>query len=634
MKAKNLLLKLLWMLPLFLFIGFTLLTVNYGRHSRAVTAAGTAPEDTLPTADENCDVHFSVPSGFYEEDFPLTLSAPDGFTIYYTLDGSLPTTASAVYSSPLTVTNVSGQEKKYSNRADLSKSGQPVSSEFPEKAYIIRAVGINADGISTDVATATYFVGYEGYYENTSVLSIVSDPKNLFDEQSGIYVLGQSYYDHVAAGGDPSDDRFANYNQTGREWERPAHIDYFNADKEYVFSQETGIRINGNSSRSDSRKSLRLYARKEYDGNSRFLFPFFEEERYPKSLILRRGIFRNQFLPSLVYDRNIGTQKYSTCVVFIDGEFWGDYYILERYDEAYIENNYFVDDENVTIIKDGMLFEGSSVVYDAYGQLLSYMQNNDLSVPENYDYICSQFDMQSYIDYYCTQIFLNNYDFSESKNNVLWRSNSIDESNPYADGRWRWALLDLDFTLNWNDYENYATNSFSDARAVAQHTEQIMFGSLLANADFRQQFVTTFLDLENVNFDYDTVCKKMESVSSLINAETEADWKEYFEKRPAYINEYLAETFSLSGVLTDVTLEISDASAGEILLNTVTPDLTTGSWTGSYYSDYPVTVTALPKDGFRFKNWIVDGVEYSDTELTVPLAESGTQIYAVFEPEP
>ena len=174
---------------------------------------------------------------------------------------------------------------------------------------------------------------------------------------------------------------------------------------------------------------------------------------------------------------------------------------------------------------------------------------------------------------------------------------------------------------------------FADARAVAQHTEQIMFGSLLANADFRRQFVTTFLDLENVNFDYDTVCQKMDSVSSLIGAETEANWKEYFEKRPAYINGYLAETFSLSGVLTDVTLAINDISAGEIRLNTVTPDLTAGSWTGSYYSDYPVTVTALPKDGFRFKNWIVDGVEYPDAELTVPLAESGTQIYAVFEAE-
>ena len=73
----------------------------------------------------------------------------------------------------------------------------------------------------------------------------------------------------------------------------------------------------------------------------------------------------------------------------------------------------------------------------------------------------------------------------------------------------------------------------------------------------------------------------------------------YFANRPAYINDSLAETFSLTGTLVPVTLSVNDASMGEILLNTITPDLSSGSWSGNYYTDYPVTVTAEPIDGYR-----------------------------------
>lgn len=634
MNLKPIFLKILSAIPIALFTLAVLFLLDYTRPETPETAGtiSSVPEP-LPEEDLSCSVSFSHPSGFYPNEFLLDLSAPEGFTIYYTLDGSIPDTSSTRYTKSLAITNVSGEKNKYANQTGFSPHDTLPSDEPIEKAYIIRAVGIDDRGVTTEAATGTYFVGYGKYYENTSVLSIVSDPGSLFDEDTGIYVLGKRYQDFVAGGGNPEDDSLANYRQHGRTWERPAHIDFFGADKEYLFSQEAGIRINGNSSRGDSRKSLRLYARKEYDGNSRFLFPFFEEKKYPKSIILRRGSFENQFLPSLVYDRHIGTEKYLPCVVFLDGEFWGFYYLLERYDKSYVENHYYVDADNVTIIKDGTLLSGSQLISDSYDELRLYMHEHDLSVPENYEYVCTQMDMQSYIDYYCTQIYLNNYDFSESKNNVFWRSNRRDEGNPNADTRWHWALLDLDFALTaYGNIENYTTNTFCDTsgHAVARHTQEIMFGALLANPDFRQQFVTTFMDLENVNFNYDTVCKKIDDVSSLVEDGTV--WKEFFEKRPAYINNYLAETFHLTGTLVDVTLEINDASAGEIRLNTVTPDLTAGTWTGNYYTDYPVTVMPLPKEGFQFKNWVVNGLEFSDTELTIPLTKEDTHIYAVFEP--
>lgn len=89
--------------------------------------------------------------------------------------------------------------------------------------------------------------------------------------------------------------------------------------------------------------------------------------------------------------------------------------MIERYDTDYLAGHYQVDDDNVTILKDGELFSGSAYSLEDYRQLLAYMDANDLSISENYDTVCSQLDIQSYIDYYATQIYINNFDFSESK---------------------------------------------------------------------------------------------------------------------------------------------------------------------------------------------------------------------------
>lgn len=644
MNPMTILKKLICLIPALLLLLLTIELVCSFRTAAVIatdtfSAADSGLTANSGSADETNDpdigytISFSMPSGFYAEDFSLTLSGPSGFTIYYTLDGTTPTADSDVYTTPLSVTNVSHQENKYVNQPNVNletRSTSPLAIDPVEKAYIIRAVGIDEKGVSTGIATATYFVGYKNAYKDSAVISIITDPDNLFDSDTGIYVLGDSYTDYIEAGGDPSSDFLANYRQTGRSWERPAHIDYFDENKNYVLSQESGLRINGNSSRGDSRKSFRLYARKEYDGNSLFSYPFFGNDIYPNSVILRRGIFENQFLQSLVYDRAFDTQKYKLCAVFLDGEFWGSYYLLERYDAEYIESHYHIDADHVTILKDGALFSGSVQSADTYQELLDYMADHDLAIPECYDYVCSQMDIQNYIEYYCTQIYINNYDFSTSKNTVLWRSDITDDTNPYADGRWRFSLMDVDLSLTaYGDIENYRTNSFTDVYAIAVQTDEIMMHALLANPDFRQQFVTTFLDLENQNFRYDTVREKIEEHRELFYYPDII--KEFFENRPAYINEHLATTFGLTGTLTEVTLTVDDASTGSILLNTIVPDLTDGSWSGSYYSDYPVHVTALPEEGCHFKNWIINGKSFSDEELDISLLDGPVTISAVFE---
>ena len=83
------------------------------------------------------DVLFSVPHGHMTAAFPLTLTAtvPDSI-IHYTLDGSLPTLASPVFSVPITITPTAGS----------TQSG----------TRIVRAFAAHPDAAYTPVTTQTY----------------------------------------------------------------------------------------------------------------------------------------------------------------------------------------------------------------------------------------------------------------------------------------------------------------------------------------------------------------------------------------------------------------------------------------------------------------------------------------------
>jgi len=69
----------------------------------------------------------------------------------------------------------------------------------------------------------------------------------------------------------------------------------------------------------------------------------------------------------------------------------------------------------------------------------------------------------------------------------------------------------------------------------------------------------------------------------------------------------MAEFFKLKGKLTNVTLNISNPEQGTIKLNTLPDNITNSKWTGKYYTDYEMTATAIPKEGYAFAGWKIEG---------------------------
>ena len=619
------------------------------------------------------ELTFSKESGFYDKPFYLEINAPVGTEIFYTLDGSDPDENAEKYTEPIKIIDATENENVYSLRKDVSADflvhyieeyglaapNYVVPDYNIDKCTVVKSAYKDADGNFSETKTGCYFIGYDNKagYDNVYIMSVVTDPDNLFDSRNGIYVLGDVFEDLASSESESFDgDWFswnANYFQRGLGWERDANIQLFDTKRNMVINKNCGIRVQGGCTRGYVPRSLNMYAREQYDGEGRFYYDLFGTGYMADKITLSASgndyiaKFKDMLMASLIYDRDFAAMNYIPCIMFLDGEYWGIYWITERYDKAYLEHYYGTDEENAVIIKAERLDEGAGNDYDLYLEMMEFMENKDLSEDANYEYACKLIDMQSYIDYYAAQIYIGRTDDWPGENEALWRARNPKDSK-YSDGKWRWMLYDV----NWG-----ALSSDLTERDTFQSTmdKSRMFYNLCQNKDFKKSFATTFMDLVNTSFtneNTDAVIGKYinlmsepmyayrkrffgsEDIDSFMAAV--ADIKIFLDNRRPYILKYLKEDLGLTGNLATVELEINDASAGRILLNTIEPSLcVNGKWEGEYYTDFPITLTAVANDGYKFVEWEISCSQQKeiikDETINVYLSENGNMIKAIYE---
>ncbi len=623
----------------------------------------------LPTVSMDKPI-FEYTSGFYEEAFLLHLYSPAGENIYYTLDGSEPSADSFVYKTPIWIMDNSPEENNYASRKDLSPSSD-YTPDFPvDKAVVVRAACYNpfTNQIS-EVVTETFFVGYDlkTEYEGMAVISLAVDPGDLFDSQTGIYGNGAEYEAYLENGGikdgivmdsyidekGETQHRYmaSNAFHDGKEWERKASVSYFDETHSHIFTQNTGIRISGNSTRSAAQKSFNLFARDIYDDLEIIPYAFFNPSNIYSTIKLRNGggntqhiKFLDAFLEEAVKERGISTQDSKPCVVFLNGEYWGIYNIRERYNEEYLALRYGLDLENIMIVKAGNAITSPEETMAAYKYMLDVVTECDLMYDDTYALACELVDIQNLIDYCCINLYLDNRDVAFGYNTALWRTTQ--KETPFSDGKWRFMLYDLDECIHpdsniWDGRENW----------MAEHPlmmEPVLL-SLLDNESFRRQFCISFMDLANTTFSYERMHPMLVKWSSLYEAQTIKDHQRFydplyntetfrqevrsidtfFQKRFLFAMESLAKTFQLQGELTRISVSSNVPSGGTFTINTASLD-GCGTWEGYYYSDFPVTITVQPNEGYHFVSWQGDA-SGTDSTISVSLDKGAVSLYAIFE---
>lgn len=449
----------------------------------------------------------SKESGFYEKSFDLVIAAEKGTDIYYTLDGSEPNVNSIHYEEPILITGESGAEKTKIN-APYSAADEAYEerSARDNMATVLRVVAIDGMGKTSDIVTATYFVG-ASEQENKIALSIVTDSENLFGDY-GIYVSG-AVYDAWYQDGMNGDELSPNYMQRGKGWERPVFLEFFMDGTEF-FQQPAGIRIQGSSTRVFRDKRFSIYARKEYSGSGWFEEPLFGEEKC-HSFFFHPG-FMNSYIQHLIQDRDVASAESFQLDVYINGVFWYTTMAQEKYSEKYFQEHYGVDDGNVVIVKAGAAESGNQEDQQLYQQIYDFLETHDMTREESYRQLDGIMDIQSYIDFICANVYFANMDYSEDKNIICWRAREK-EVGEYGDGRWRWAFYDMDL-LNTNcgcNVEDINTFTQKSEYVESVLNERPMYAALRRNPVFCRQFVLSFMDMINTDFTVERGMSALES---------------------------------------------------------------------------------------------------------------------------
>ena len=185
---------------------------------------------------------------------------------------------------------------------------------------------------------------------------------------------------------------------------------------------------------------------------------------------------------------SVDVQAYKPVVVYINGKYWGLYFIREKVDENFISNHYNVKatEKDTDILRiDGEVKSGSSKTYNS---MMSFINNNSLGNKNNYAKIKEQIDIENLCDFWIGEIWSNNYDMLNTR---YFRNPKVDN------GKWKFVFYDLDSGYYVSSGRN--GNSFSYYTSTAGIGAWNFSTALLRNLMKSSEFKKTFLDRLSYN---------------------------------------------------------------------------------------------------------------------------------------
>ncbi len=558
------------------------------------------------------DIIFSHDGGSFTGEVNLSLSGVSSDeVIRYTLDSTEPEENSMIYSTPINIKNTTVV------RARVFEAGH-IPSTTKSKAYI-------------------YNVNH-----TLPVVSLITEPNNLFDADDGIYVFGDSYdqnYPHFGA-------------NFWEDWERPIHFSLYQNNNNFETSFNAGVKIFGGWSRGQAQRSFSIFARGKY-GTSSINYKLFPDLDYSEfqSFILRnsgqdwlRTSIKDAAITSLLEGTGLDYQSYRPVVTYINGDYWGIYNMREKVNEHFIASKHDVDPDEIDILTNNSeLVHGSSEDYD---DLINFVYNNSLASKANYDYVQDRVDIDNYIIYQVSQVYFNNHD---------WPGNNI-KYWKHKEGKWRWIIYDTDFGFgshpSWLGY-NYNTLNFAlnenGPNWPNPPWSTLLFRRLVENLEFRNKFINRYSDELNSRFLPERFSNHIDSMIDKIKIEIPSHfdrWRNYVQNwnyedyvnemknfsnnRSFFCREHIKSTFNLPSI-QNLSLSIEDNEMGSIELND-NLIINTSDWTGKYFEGVPVKINAKSNPGFSFSHWSDESLtQYENLDLNSPTLEVDLKGFSKFK---
>lgn len=524
---------------------------------------------------------FSKQSGFYTSTQSITLSTiTPGATIRYTTNGNVPKTTDRAYTSPIVVSSTT------TIRARVFASGM----------------------LPGTVIANTYFINVN---TKLPIFSITTDSLNLWDYNTGIYVMGPNASTTSPYFG-------ANFWQP---WTKPAAVEYFDKSKSSISKFDCDISIYGNYSRAKPQKSFEMALSSRY-GVSEINYQFYPDKPYidkASDLVIRNSgtdwnvtQFRDAVMERMMRKTHCGFLDTQPAIMFLNGAYWGVYTIHENHDNHWVSDNYGLSKKQCSFLKEsGSTISINSGSDSSFWAMYNYATSQTPTTQAYYDYMNSVLDLENYTDYFAAETYYNNGDWiGDWTNNIkLWRPDA-------AGGKWKYFMYDLDFGLGLNGSVNDNRLNIARNPTAFSYSSKI-FDAILKNPTYKRYFINRNADLINtiflpsvvsseIHYFQDSMAYDMPAHFAKWGSNT-STWQSninvmtnFANARPTIQRDFIKSQFGMASKVT-LTLNVSPAGAGRIEISTITP--TSYPWSGIYYHGNPVTITAIPNPGYTFDHF-------------------------------
>ncbi|MFV2069642.1 MAG: chitobiase/beta-hexosaminidase C-terminal domain-containing protein, partial [Pirellulales bacterium] len=438
----------------------------------------------------------SVPRGFFDAPFTVELSTSDeGATIRYTTDGSRPSESNGtVYSGPIPI---SGTTTLRSAAFKADARPGPVDTQtylFPNDVLRQSAMfGKDGNGVPPTAPWGQDKTG-DGVLDpdwdvdpeivnhpipenrltardlrSVPTISVTLPWEEMFGgDGEGIYIDGDR---------DP----------------RGASIEQILPDGSTGFQIDGSVQIQGNSSAvrwKVDKLSMRVKFTRAF-GATKLNAPLFGEDATDRfdtfildavhnfSWVHRSQLqaddakyIQDQFVANLHNATGGASPHGNYQYLYINGIFWGMYYVHERADASFAASYFGGDKDDYDFIKHDPIRNVNENPENYFAML--DLSNEDLSDDTNYQNLARVLDIEGLIDYVLVNFYVGNNDWGEDNWFATFNRNS-------PDGKWRFHSWDAEEVLN--DVNDTKTANKNNPRAPTGIHQRLM-----ANAEYRLLF--------------------------------------------------------------------------------------------------------------------------------------------------
>lgn len=516
-------------------------------------------------------------AGFYDGGVAVSVQAGrSGDMVRYTLDGSDPTETSLQYTAPVQI----------------------------DQTVIFKAKAFEEGMLPSQMVSSVFFVDTS---HALPVFALMTDPSNLLDPNTGILL----------------------HDESGREWERFCQIEYFE-NQALQFHIPAGLRVQGNTGPRDfDKESFRAYFREGY-GEGRLKYRLFPEDSVATftRLVLRSGYddsmepsSNGSPRPTLLRDplvtelwRKTGglTPQSRFCVLYLNDSLNGIYDIKQSVDEDFVNDHMGYKDVDVIRTR----WDSVEVVYgnrEKWNELMDFFENNTLASDDKIAEAARILDLD---DFTTLQALIHATQY------INWAYGVFPFREKAEEATWQWTIWDADraYTdVNWNGF----TTPFNP---LNRDLDRLITKKLLQNQSYKNRFINRMSDLLNTVFSPPHVASIIDSLAQHIAPEIPAEvakwdntvttWnsnvdflRDFSARRPAIVRQQMQDFFQLDGQV-ELTLGINGGK-GKIQINSVT--ISRFPWSGKYFKNIPLTVTAIPDPDYRFDGWSDPSLSANET---------------------